>query len=89
MQKEPVMKRPILPWEPETLTQKCARLTRERDEDFRRASAEIDELSEVIKQEANTAGLQRSPKWAAMTEAQRNYCNFMGIDPDEPDVPSD
>lgn len=89
MQKETVMTRPIFPWEPESLHQKHSRLVRERDEDFRRASGEIDELSEAIKKEAHEEGMKRSPKWAALTESQRNYCHFMGIDPDEPDVPSD
>lgn len=71
----------------ENLHQKHARLVRERDASFSRASHEIDELERAIKQAAHEAGLQRSPKWAAMTEAQRSYCAFMAIDPDDPDGP--
>lgn len=29
------------------------------------------------------------PKWAAMSEEQKNWCYFMGYDPDNPDVPTD
>lgn len=29
------------------------------------------------------------PKWAALSEEQKNWCYFMGYDPDNPDVPTD
>jgi len=33
--------------------------------------------------------LSRTPKWDAMSPAQQRHCQFMGFDPDNPDVPLD
>jgi len=30
-----------------------------------------------------------TPKWNALTPAQQRHCQFMGFDPDNPDVPLD
>lgn len=57
----------------------------------RRIDADIEDERRRRLQEAHERGLKRTdcPKFDAMTPAQQRHCEFMGFDPDNPDIPLD